>query len=114
MIEEIEVKRKYYQIIEQIGDRSFKVMRKDKLYFLKKFEGDNKGFEHFIDCEHRLRVSGVVSPKCQIYDKKTMIAVVDYIEGENCFDMLQKATYQNQLLNFYSRHFGTQKTIKLL
>ena len=38
MIEEIEVKRKYYQIIEQIGDRSFKVMRKDKLYFLKKFE----------------------------------------------------------------------------
>ncbi|NLZ15816.1 MAG: hypothetical protein GXY27_04000 [Erysipelotrichaceae bacterium] len=113
MIEEIEVKRKYYQIIEQIGDRSFKVMRKDKLYFLKKFEGDNKGFEHFIDCEHRLRVSGVVSPKCQIYDKKTMIAVVDYIEGENCFDMLQKGNLPESIIELLFKTFWYAKNDKI-
>lgn len=113
MVEEIEVKRKYYQVIEKIGVRSYKVTRNNKLYFLKKFEGDDKGFEHFIDCEHRLRVSGVTSPKCQIFDKKTMIAVVDYIEGDNCFVSLQKGNLAEEVVELLFKAFWYAKNDKI-
>ena len=66
MSEIIEIKRKEFEVIEQLGDRSFKVTRKGQFYFLKKFEDDAKGFEKFVDAEHKLRVSGVVNPKCLI------------------------------------------------
>ena len=88
MVEEIEIKRKNYQIIEQINDHEFKVERKGKYFLLKKFDNDPDGFEKFTDCEHRLRVSGIVNPKCYLYDKKTRIAVLEYVEGESCFKTL--------------------------
>ncbi len=90
MVEEIEIKRKNYQVIEQISDHSFKVERKGKYFLLKKFDNDPEGFEKFTDCEHRLRVSGVSNPKCYLYDKKLRWAILDYIEGENCFDILKE------------------------
>ena len=90
MVEEIEIKRKNYQVIEQISDHSFKVERKGKYFLLKKFDNDPEGFEKFVDCEHRLRVSGVSNPKCYLYDKKLRWAILDYIEGENCFDILKE------------------------
>ena len=90
MVEEIEIKRKNYQVVEQISDHSFKVERKGKYYLLKKFDDDPEGFEKFTDCEHRLRVSGVSNPKCYLYDKKLRWAILDYIEGENCFDILKE------------------------
>ena len=88
MKEEIEVKRKVFVVEEQIGEHSYKVERKGQYFLLKKFEENEKGFEDFCDAEHRLRVSGVVNPKCLIYDKKARIAVVDYIEGNNCLEEL--------------------------
>ena len=88
MNEEIEVKRKVYTVIEQIGEHSYKVERKGQYFFLKKFEDRAEEFEKFCDGEHRLRVSGVVNPKCFIYDKKTRIAVVEYIEGDTCLEAL--------------------------
>ena len=90
MVEEIEIKRKNYQVVEQISDHSFKVERKGKYFLLKKFDDDPEGFEKFTDCEHRLRVSGVSNPKCYLYDKKLRWAILDYIEGENCFDILKE------------------------
>lgn len=113
MVEEIEVKRKIYQIIEQIGERSYKVSKKDDVFLLKKFEGDNKGFEQFIDSEHRLRVSGVTSPKCFIFDKKTMVAVVDYIEGENCFELLQKGNLSEEIIELLFKTFWYARNDKI-
>ena len=88
MTEEIEVKRKVYTVVEQIGEHSYKVERKGQFFFLKKYEDRIAEFEQFCDGEHRLRVSGVVNPKCFVYDKKTRMAVVEYIEGETCLDTL--------------------------
>ena len=90
MKEEIEVKRKVFTVIEQLGEHSFKVERKGQYFFLKKFEEDAKRFEGFCDAEHRFRVSGVVTPKCYLYDKKTRIVVLDFIEGPSCLDILLK------------------------
>ena len=88
MNEILEIKRKEFEIIEQIGERSFKATRKGQTYFIKKYDSDIKGFEEFIDAEHKLRVSGVVNPKCLLYDKKTRVVVVEYIEGEICLETL--------------------------
>ena len=90
MKEEIEVKRKVFTVEEQIGEHSYKVERKGQFFFLKKFEDNEKEFEAFCDAEHRLRVSGVINPKCIVYDKKTRIAVTEYIEGNNCLEELLK------------------------
>ncbi|MCQ2800522.1 MAG: hypothetical protein MJ216_01010 [Bacilli bacterium] len=88
MKEEIEVKRKVFTILEQIGEHSYKVERKGQYFFLKKFESDNAKFEAFCEAEHQLRVSGVSSPKCYLYDKKEKIAVIEFIEGDNCLEAL--------------------------
>lgn len=88
MNEEIEVKRKVYTVVEQIGEHSYKVERKGQFFFLKKYEDRVAEFEEFCDGEHRLRVSGVTSPKCYVYDKKTRIAVVEYVEGDTCLEAL--------------------------
>ena len=90
MKEEIEVKRKVFTVVEQIGEHSLKVERKGQFFFLKKFESDSEKFEAFCDAEHHLRVSGIVNPKCYLYDKKTRIAVLEYVEGESCFETLLK------------------------
>ena len=105
MVEEIEIKRKVYQVIEQIGERTFKVERKGSFFFLKKFDNDRDGFDNFVDCEHRLRVSGVTNPKCFIYDKKLRWAVIEYIEGDNCLEMLLKEDLPEEVLNLMFKTF---------
>ena len=110
MKEEIEVKRKVYSVVEQIGEHSYKVERKGQFFFLKKFENDSEKFDAFCDAEHRLRVSGVTNPKCYIYDKKARIAVVDYIEGKNCLDMLIKEDLSEDVLDLLFKTFWYART----
>jgi tRNA A-37 threonylcarbamoyl transferase component Bud32 len=90
MKEIIEIKRKEFEIVEKIGDRSYKVERKGKYYFLKKFDNDKKGFEKVIKNQEILRNSGYSMPKVYMWDKNAMIFVVDYIEGETVFDLLKE------------------------
>ena len=113
MVEEIEIKRKNYQVVEQISDHSFKVERKGKYYLLKKFDDDPEGFEKFVDCEHRLRVSGVSNPKCYLYDKKLRWAILEYIEGENCFGMLQIAPLPEQVLELMFKAYWYARTDRM-
>ena len=37
MVEEIEVKRKVYTVVEQIGEHSFKVERKGQFFFFRRY-----------------------------------------------------------------------------
>ena len=109
MKEEIEVKRKIYTVVEQIGEHSYKVERKGQFFFLKKYENDADKFEAFCNAEHRLRVSGVVNPKCFVYDKKERIAVVDYIEGETCLDILMQGSLPEEILEQLFKTFWYAK-----
>lgn len=104
MVEEIEIKRKSYQIVEQLDENSFKVERKGKLFLLKKYT-DKAAFEKFVDAEHRLRVSGITNPKCYLYDKKLMWAILDYVEGENCLDMLKSGSLPEEVLDLMFKAF---------
>ena len=105
MNEIIEIKRKEFEVLEQIGERSFKVSRKGQLYFLKKYEDDPAGFDKFVDAEHRLRVSGVTNPKCYLFDKKTRIAVIEYIEGKTCLELLLREDLPEQAIELLFKTF---------
>ena len=113
MVEEIEIKRKIYQVIEQVGDRSFKVERKGEYFFLKKFDNDREGFDKFVDCEHRLRVSGVTNPKCYLYDKNLRWAVIEYVEGDNCLDLLTKGELPEQAYEMMFKAYWYGKTDRM-
>ena len=113
MVEEIEIKRKIYQVIEQVGDRSFKVERKGEYFFLKKFDNDREGFDKFVDCEHRLRVSGVTNPKCYLYDKNLRWAVIEYVEGDNCLDLLVNGELPEQVYELMFKAYWYGKTDRM-
>ena len=113
MNEIIEIKRKEYEVIEQISDHTYKVERKGQYYFMKKFEDDPAGFEKFVDVEHDLRVSGVANPKCYLYDKKLRIAILEYIEGETCFDTLLKEDLPESVIEQLFKTFWYAKNDRL-
>ena len=113
MREEIEVKRKVFTVIEQIGEHSYKVERKGQFFFLKKFEDNPKAFEAFQDAEHRLRVSGIVNPKCYLYDKKTMIAVIEYVEGDTCLEALLGGSLPETAIELLFKTFWYAKSDRL-
>jgi tRNA A-37 threonylcarbamoyl transferase component Bud32 len=98
MKEIIEIKRKEFEVIEKIGDRSYKVERKGKVYFLKKFENDIKGFQAVIKNQEILRNSGYTMPKVYMWDKNANIFVTDYIDGVNVFDILCKEDLSEKIL----------------
>ena len=98
MKEIIEIKRKEFEVIEKIGDRSYKVERKGKVYFLKKFENDVKGFQAVIKNQEILRNSGYTMPKVYMWDKNANIFVTDYIDGVNVFDILCKEDLDEKIL----------------
>ena len=113
MNEIIEIKRKEYEMVEQIGEHTFKVERKGQYYFMKKFEDDPAGFEKFVDAEHSLRVSGVTNPKCYLYDKKLWIAVFEYVEGETCFDSLLKEDLPESVIELLFKTFWYARNDRL-
>lgn len=88
MVEQIEIKRKFFEVVEVLGPRSKKVTRKGKEYFLKDFSGDQKGFERYTESAHRLSVSGVTAPKVYVYDKKTLLLAEEFIPGPTVLDVL--------------------------
>ena len=113
MNEIIEIKRKEFEVIAQLGDHSYKVERKGKYYFLKKFEDDPKSFEKFVDAEHKLRVSGVSNPKCLIYDKKAKIAVVEFIEGDTCLEALLGGELPEAVIELLFKTFWYARTDRM-
>lgn len=113
MNEIIEIKRKEYEIVEQISEHTFKVERKGQFYFMKKFEDDPAGFEKFVEAEHKLRVSGVTNPKCYLYDKKLRIAILEYVEGETCFDTLLKEDLSESVIELLFKTFWYAKNDRL-
>ena len=90
MVETVVIKRKEFEIVERLGNRSFKVSRKGKLYFLKNYEGDQNGFDRFVKNQHKFFTSSVPTPKVYMYDKISLVAIVDFIEGESVTEMLMK------------------------
>ncbi len=95
MKEIIEIKRKEFEVLEKLGEHSFKVQRKGKAFFLKKYENKDS-FNRFVDQYRRLKITALDIPKCYLFDKNLLICVVDFIEGDNMFDVLIKEDIKNE------------------
>ena len=95
MKEIISIKRKDFEVLEKIGDHSFKVERHGKIYFLKKYERRDD-FDEFVKSVTRLKITAINIPKLYLFDKKLLISVVDYIEGENMLASLARENITNE------------------
>ena len=95
MKEIIEIKRKEFEVLEKMGEHSFKVQRKNKIFFLKKYDNKDE-FNAFVDQYRRLKITAMDIPKCYLFDKNLLISVVDFIEGDNIFDLLLKEDIKNE------------------
>lgn len=99
MIEQIEIKRKVFDVVEEIGEHSKKVTRKGKFYFYKDFQNNYEKFEAFIDGANKCRTSGIVAPKIYLYDKNKNIVIMDYIEQKNVLDMLREEDLPDEIFD---------------
>lgn len=113
MQEIIEIKRKEFTVLEKLGERSYKVDRKGKIYFLKKFDGDPRGFEEFEKNQLVLKNSGIKIPKVYLWDKHSMIAVVDFVEGPTAFDVLIKEDLEEKYIEQLFKQLWYAKTAKI-
>ena len=95
MKEIIEIKRKEFEVLEKLGEHSFKVERKGKIYFLKKYENKDS-FNAFVEQYRRLKITAIDIPKCYLFDKNLLISVVDYIEGTTMLEDIVKENISNE------------------
>ena len=90
-MEIFEIKRKIFEVVEKLGERSYKVSRKGKIYFLKDFENDKKGFEEYISTETKLNGTGIAHPKIYAYDKNIRVVASEFIDGPTvCQDLIKE------------------------
>ena len=97
MQEIIEIKRKEFVIIEKINEHSFKVERKGKHFFLKKYDNKDQ-LREFIEKSHRLKLTAMDVPKVYMFDKNLLISVVDFIEGPTMLDVLSKEDIKDETI----------------
>ena len=90
-MEFFEIKRKIFEVKEKLGERSYRVSRNGKTFFLKDFENDKKGFEQYIDSEWKLNATGIPHPKIYAYDKSLFLVASEFIEGTTVLEDLMKA-----------------------
>ena len=105
MNEIIEIKRKEFTVIKEMGDRSFKVERKGTFYFLKKYSSKQE-LQDFEEKQHRLKFTAIDLPKVYLFDKKDLISVVEFIEGDTVLELLAKEDVQDE--NLYKCLFSTE------
>lgn len=112
-MQQIEIKRKVFDVVQPMGERSFKVSRKGDFYFLKDFGNDKEGFEDFVDRTNTLKVTGVKQPKVYLYDKNSRIIVLEFIEGEFMNEYLSKEDATEEMVQKLFQTFWFGKIDKL-
>ncbi len=115
MKEIIEIKRKEFEVLEQLGERTYKVTRKGKVFFLKKYSNKEE-FNDFVEKQHRLKITAIDIPKVYLFDKNQMISVVDFIEGPTMLEELLKGDIQNEeiyRLLFADEWYGRREKLRI-
>ena len=112
-MEFFEIKRKIFEVEEKIGERSYRVSRNGKVFFLKDFENDKKGFEEYVDSEWKLNATGIPHPKIYAYDKNLLIVASEFIEGTTVLEDLMKADLPEEYFPLIFKANWFSKTHKL-
>ena len=109
-MQQIEIKRKFFDVLEQIGTRSYKVQRKNDVYFLKNYGDDKAGFDKFVENQQTLKYTAVKTPKVYVYDKNQRIVVMEYIEGDTLDQYISVADLTDSM---YQKLFQTYYFAKM-
>lgn len=115
MKEVISIKRKDFEVLEHLGEHSFKVERHGKIFFLKRYDNKDK-FQEFIKNSHRFKITAIDVPKVYMFDKDQMISVVEFIEGVNLLDLLSKEDIKDEEIYhklFQMEYFGRREKMRL-
>lgn len=115
MKEIISIKRKEFEVLEHLGEHSFKVERRGKIFFLKKYTNKDS-FNQFVKNSHRLKITAIETPKMYMFDKDQMISVVDFIEGENMLQLMVKEEITNEdiyKMLFQDEWYGRREKVRL-
>jgi tRNA A-37 threonylcarbamoyl transferase component Bud32 len=108
-METILIKKKEFKVLETLSDNSYKVERKDKIYFAKIFTNRDE-YEDYVYAKKHIYLCGVSTPKLLLKDKKTFSVLCEYIEGKSALDAiiegdLKDIYYQLIFLNsFYAKN----------
>ena len=96
-MDQIVVKRKTFDIVAPLGQKSFKVSRKDKSFFYKDFSNNKEEFDHFLLAVRRFSNTAINVPKIYIIDKKAYQVVMQFVEGTTPLEMLIKGDLDEEI-----------------
>ena len=109
MEKSIIIKRKEYQIIEEINDFMAVATRDGTKYFIRFLGVKTKAFDDFKYASKRFKAANIPSPKVFVIDKKSGCAVTEYIDGPTIYDELIKHDLDDHIyeqlfqMNWYAR-----------
>lgn len=109
-METILIKRKNYEVLEQINERCYKLTFKGKTYFGKKFLDVKTELKNYVKELKFLASCGLNVPKVLVIDKKSGFVLTQFIEGINPLDELLKGPLSD---NFYQCIFSIGYRAKL-
>lgn len=87
-MDSIIIKKKVFNIVSQIGERTFKCEYNNKFYFVKNFGFDKTECKDFLYRVKKISFANINIPKLDFIDKKQCIVALDFIERENPFNKL--------------------------
>ncbi len=108
----VTIKKKEYEIQEQIDDTHYVVTRKNKTFFYVDYTDDPEAYQTFDKNYSKIKATGITFPKVFVNDNKQHKVLMQYIPGENCLDMLVKGDLDDDvyegifLIACYARHEG--------
>lgn len=109
MVEQIEIKRKVFNVVETLGKKAKKVERKGVYYFYKDFGNETRQFLDYVEGFNKLKITGIRVPKIFMYDKAKNVVISEFIEGKTVLEELLEADLSEKHFelafntNFYCR-----------
>ena len=111
----IEIKRKEFEIIQQLGEHSFLATRKNKFYFIKDFANRENEFWTYVETEGKMNSTGIPHPKIYVYDKHLHIVATEFVSGDKITDLLIKEDLSELIIEliFKANWFSKRNKIAL-
>ena len=81
-MEILKIKRREFEIVEELSENRFVGVRKDKKYLIRKFEPHTQEGDMLVYSLKRIESSPISSPKLVLVDKKGGYIVNEYFEAE--------------------------------
>lgn len=110
-MEKLTIKRKEFEIVEQLGDKTCKVTRDGNFYVAKKFEVKSEEYFDYIYSANRMKSALILAPRIILKDKKTGYVLTNFIEGQTVLDYICENEIDEDFL--YKKIFSSAHLAKV-